>query len=286
MSSFCFDTQSGAVPAQRRIEIFSNFSTGTYRKQTTYNFGAFVGALLWLSSCIGVPVTSLIPFRDARPMSDHLLLLGDSVTVGAGFSGVDDESCYVALLKTELRSAGAQMNIRASALDGADTGYVLRRFDRMVARLSPDVIVISLGLNDARPPGSRIRNSPARYADNLQRLAEKSLAIDVRPILCTPPPRLDVSEYGQPAWKMMRPYAEAVRTVAEKYNLPLIELYDEFVSRQDLESLLPDRLHPGRAGHQLIARQFARTLVPFCTGRELEGQPLRRGQNFEFLAAD
>jgi len=219
-------------------------------------------------------------------MSDQLLLLGDSVTVGTGFSGVDDESCYVTLLQAELQDAGARMVIQASALDGADTGYVLRRFDRMVARLSPDVIVISLGLNDARPPGKRSRNSPDRYAANLERLTEKSLEIDVRPILCTPPPRLDVFENGQPAWKTMHPYAAAVRGVAEKYSLPLIELYDEFVSRNDLESLLPDRLHPSRTGHQIIARQFARTLVPFCTGRELEIPPSHRGQNFEFVSAD
>jgi len=219
-------------------------------------------------------------------MSDQLLLLGDSVTVGTGFSGVDDESCYVTLLQAELRCAGAGINIQASALDGADTGYVLRRFDRMVTRRSPDVIVISLGLNDAHPPGQRARNSPERYAANLERLIEKSLEIDVRPILCTPPPRLDVFEDNQPAWKMMHPYAEAVRGVAEEYSLPLIELYDEFVSREDLESLLPDRLHPSRKGHQIIARQFARTLVPFCTGHELETPPSRRGQNFEFVTAD
>jgi len=233
-----------------------------------------------------IPVTSLFPVRDARPMNDQLLLLGDSVTVGAGFSGVDDESCYVTLLKAELRGAGARMDIRASALDGADTGYALRRFDRMVARLSPDVIVISLGLNDARPPGKRSSNSPERYAANLELLTEKSLKIDIRPILCTPPPRLDVFENGQPAWKTMHPYAEAVRRVASKYSLPLIELYDEFIARHDLESLLPDRLHPGRTGHQIIARQFARTLVPFCMGRELESTLSRRGQNFEFVTVD
>lgn len=219
-------------------------------------------------------------------MSEKLLLLGDSVTVGAGFSGVDDETCYVSLLRSELQDAGAHLTIRASALDGADTGYALRRFDRMVARQSPDVIVISLGLNDARPPGARSRISPERYGENLEQLTEKSLAIDVRPILCTPPPRLDVCENGQPAWKTMRPYAQAARGVADKYNLPLIELYDEFVSREDLESLLPDRLHPGRAGHQIIARQFARTLVPFCTGRELEPVPSRREPNFEFITVD
>lgn len=219
-------------------------------------------------------------------MSEKLLLLGDSVTVGAGFSGVDDETCYVSLLRTELQDAAPHLTIRASALDGADTGYALRRFDRMVVRESPDVIVISLGLNDARPPGARSRNSPERYGQNLERLTERSLEIDVRPILSTPSPRLDVCENGQPAWNVMRPYAEAARGVAEKYNLPLIELFDEFVSRDDLESLLPDRLHPSRAGHEIIARQFARTLVPFCTGRELESLPSRREANFEFITVD
>ena len=219
-------------------------------------------------------------------MRDELLLLGDSVTVGTGFSGVDDESCYVALLKTELRCAGARMNIRSSALDGADTGYALRRFDRMVARLSPDVIVISLGLNDARPPGTRSRNSPAGYAGNLERLngeiARNRCSTD-SVYASSPPGRFrrrtasledDAPLCGSRSW------------CRRKYNLPLIELFDEFVSRQDLDSLLPDRLHPGRAGHELIARQFARTLVPFCTGRELEGLPSRRSQNFEFLTTD
>lgn len=219
-------------------------------------------------------------------MINQLLLLGDSVTVGAGFSGVDDESCYVRLLQSELEGTGSCMRIRASALDGADTGYALRRFDRMVARMSPDAIVISLGLNDAQPPGQRSRISPERYAANLEQLTEKSLEIDVRPILCTPPPRLDVHLHGQPAWRTMHPYAKAARGVADKFNLPLIELFDEFVAHEDLESLLPDRLHPGRAGHQIIARQFARTLIPFCTNYELQSLPSRRGQNYEFVTAD
>lgn len=219
-------------------------------------------------------------------MINQLLLLGDSVTVGAGFSGVDDKSCYVRLLQSELENAGAHMQIRASALDGADTRYALRRFDRMVTRLSPDVIVISLGLNDAQPPGCRASVSPEGYGENLEKLTEKSLEIDVRPVLCTPPPRLDVPQDGQPAWKAMHPYAEAARGVADKYNLPLIELYDEFVSREDLESLIPDRLHPGRAGHQIIARQFARTLIPFCTNYQQELPPSRRGQNYEFVTVD
>ena len=219
-------------------------------------------------------------------MSEELLLVGDSVTVGSGFSGVDDVTCYVSLLRAEFEAAGVDMQLQSSALDGADTAYVLRRFDRMVARMCPDVLVISLGLNDACPPGRRRRNTPAEYTANLERLTERAFGIDVRPILCTPPPRLDVCRDGQPAWKTMQPYAEGARQVADRYHLPLIELYDEFVARDDLASLLPDRLHPGRVGHRIIARQFARTLLPLCAGRSMPAVPARRHPHFEFVTAD
>lgn len=219
-------------------------------------------------------------------MSEELLLLGDSVTVGTGFSGVDENTCYASVLRQELHAAGAEFRVTASALDGADTGYALRRFDRMVARLDPDVLVISLGLNDARPPGRRDRNAPEAYQANLETLTEKALDLDIKPVMCTPPPRLDISENGEPAWRSMSPYAERAREVAERYSLPLIELFEEFVNRDDLDALLPDRLHPGREGHRIIARQFAETLIPLAVPCEPVSLPSRRGSRFEFVAAD
>ena len=210
-------------------------------------------------------------------MTEQVVILGDSVTVGAGFSGVDQFSCYATLLRHQLEDAGATVRVTCSALDGADTGYALRRFDRMVAQQNPTVVVISLGLNDACPPGGRQEASPDAYAANLAELADRTLQIDASPVIVTPSPRLDVLRGDGPAINAMRPYAERARKVAEAYHLPLIDLYEEFVAQNDLESLLPDRLHPGPRGHELIARQFAQTLIPLCLGD--------RARQFEFQSA-
>lgn len=204
-------------------------------------------------------------------MQDAVLILGDSVTVGAGFSGVDTSTAYTTLVRTSLQEAGVEAKLTCSALDGVDTGYALKRFDRMVARHNPDVLVVALGLNDARPPGGRKQCSPERYSENLSRLTEKALEIDACPILATPSPRLDLKNRSRPAWQAMAPYADQVRKVAERYHINSIDLFDDFVGESDLEDLIPDRLHPGPKGHQIIAQAFARFLIPFCRSSSRPG---------------
>lgn len=209
-------------------------------------------------------------------MRDEVVVLGDSVTHGAGFSGVTESTCYVSLLRNELANAGVSVRLRPSAIDGVDTAYALKRFDRMVGRLEPDVLIVALGLNDARPSGRRAECNPDCYARNLAQLTERALEIHARPIIATPSPRLDVNNCGQPPIQAMQPYAERARMVAEHYQLPLIEVYEHFVARGDLDELIPDRLHPGPDGHRLIAEQFARTLLPlFGAGSPSRAQLLR-----------
>jgi lysophospholipase L1-like esterase len=205
--------------------------------------------------------------RAFRKMLDHVLLLGDSVTVGTGFSGVDEGTCYVTLLDRCLREAEVDARLTPSALDGVDSGYALRRFDRMVARFAPDIVGIVLGLNDAKPPGNRVGCSPERFAQNLSQLVERCLEIDASPVLSTPTPRTDCPFADGRAGAIMAPYAECVRRIADSYHLPVVELYDRFMACDELESLLPDGLHPGPAGHRILAQQFARTLIPVCSGR-------------------
>lgn len=213
-------------------------------------------------------------------MRDEVVVLGDSVTHGAGFSGVTESTCYVSLLRNELADAGVSVRLRPSAIDGVDTAYALKRFDRMVGRLQPDVLIVALGLNDAQPPGRRAECNPECnpdcYARNLAQLTERALEIHARPIIATPSPRLDVRNSSQPPGKAMQPYAEKARMVAEHYNLPLIEVYEHFVARGDLNELIPDKLHPGPDGHRLIAEQFARTLLPlFNAGNLSKGRLVR-----------
>jgi acyl-CoA thioesterase-1 len=200
-------------------------------------------------------------------MREAVLVLGDSVTVGAGFSGVDESTAYVSLLQDSLDDSGLQVTVSRSAIDGVDTGYALRRFDRMVGRERPHIVVVALGLNDAQPPGGRAGCEPAQYRDNLCRIAEKVIALDAFPVFATPSPRIDVQRDDAPARHTMEPYAEQVRNAASQFGAPTIDLYNRFFDRRDLEALLPDRLHPGPEGHRIIADAFAETLVPLCRSR-------------------
>lgn len=207
-------------------------------------------------------------------MEEQLVVLGDSVTVGAGFSGVPQEATFVSLLKEQFRKLGMGIRLIASALDGVDTFYALKRFERMVTRLAPDMVTIALGLNDAKPLGSRPPCPPDCFERNLSQLVEKTLAIDAQPILTTPPPRIDLPGESAATLNRMAAYADVVHRVAECYHAPVIELYEVFAHRDDLSLLLPDRLHPNADGHRIIARQFAQTLVPLC-GQELKQRARR-----------
>ena len=195
-------------------------------------------------------------------MNGRLVVLGDSVTVGAGFSGVDGATRYISILEGLFHAAGIDSHLTCSALDGVDTGYALRRFDRMVGRHDPDVVVVMLGLNDARPPGGRPACPPARFARNLAQLVDRSLELGARPILSTPPPRLDAPTEADGISGLMGPYADRVRQVAESFHVELIDVYAALVGHSEPASLIPDRLHPGPEGHRIIARKFASTLIP------------------------
>lgn len=207
-------------------------------------------------------------------MDERLVVLGDSVTAGAGFSGVDEATCYISILKGLLHAASIDSHLTCSALDGVDTRYALRRFDQMVGRHDPDVVVVALGLNDARPAGGRPACAPARFAENLSQLVDRSLELGAHPILSTPPPRVDARTESDGIRGIMGPYADCVRQVAESYHLSLIDVYAAFIGHNDLASLIPDRLHPGPDGHRIIARQFATTLIPICR-RQASGMPER-----------
>src|SRR5579871_6704467 len=99
----------------------------------------------------------------------RIVVLGDSVTSGADFSGVTPGTSYIELLRRRFAHSMA-VEVIPSALEGVDTGYALKRFDRMVATHRPDLVFVMLGLNDARPAGGRPAASPREYRENLLKL--------------------------------------------------------------------------------------------------------------------
>jgi lysophospholipase L1-like esterase len=190
----------------------------------------------------------------------QLIVLGDSVT--AGFGLVDAELAFPWRLGQLLRQSGAGVDVVASALDGIDTGYAVRRFARMVSAYSPRWVVVLLGLNDARPAGGRAAATPAEYQANILMLIDRIVSIGATPIMASPTPRFDgqmasaggaaalsTTDYGN----LMGPYVEALKLAADRCRVAWIDLHRQFLAAGDVSELVPDGIHPNEAGHALIA---------------------------------
>ncbi|HEX4148644.1 MAG TPA: SGNH/GDSL hydrolase family protein, partial [Pirellulales bacterium] len=135
----------------------------------------------------------------------RVVFLGDSVTAGVGLSV--GQPSFVQLLDVHCRRAGLPVECLASALDGIDTGYALKRFGRMVTALDPDWVVVMLGLNDALPAGQRTQTPPTEFQNNLLGLVDRILALGARPVLVAPNPRFRCSAAGAAQFvDLMPPY--------------------------------------------------------------------------------
>jgi lysophospholipase L1-like esterase len=67
---------------------------------------------------------------------------------------------------------------------------------------------------------------------------------------------------------MLREYAEAARQVAATERVPLVDLFDLFVTRPDGLSLIPDGNHPWPEGHALIAEALFAVVKVTIRARE------------------
>lgn len=86
----------------------------------------------------------------ARPIT--IVALGDSVTMGCMADGeFDFENVYHARLKRMLqeRYPGVVFNVINSGVAGDTAAGALSRLERDVLRYSPDVVLVSFGLNDS-----------------------------------------------------------------------------------------------------------------------------------------
>ncbi|MCE9604011.1 MAG: SGNH/GDSL hydrolase family protein [Planctomycetia bacterium] len=180
----------------------------------------------------------------------RILFVGDSVTAGYGLAGA---ASFVQLTTDRLTERGLLVETCTDGLDGADSRYLLRRFDRMVTGHDPDWVVLAIGLNDARPPQSRTPCEPADFAGNLLELIDRILSIGARPVLVVPNPRWDGGAPKSAAEDLMQSYAAVVRSIAEALMLPIVDLHHAFMHEPDGMTMIPDGVHPDARGHELMA---------------------------------
>ena len=199
------------------------------------------------------------------------LFLGDSITEGHGASTVDKVYWSVLGKRTGMNAVGYGLGgtriarqTHKSANEKYDHDFIERaeKMDRQT-----DIICVFGGTNDYghgdAPIGTPEDTDIYTFYGALNHLYTYLLSTypDAFIFVMTPTHRVDEAPKPangtQPAKPSLRTYVEIIREVAEKYSLPVLDLYaesgiDPSVPSQH-DKFMPDGLHPNDAGYERLS---------------------------------
>ena len=212
----------------------------------------------------------------------RIVALGDSITNGVR-DGVREGDTFRHLLQEELpRTTGYGTEVINAGVNGDITTTAISRLESDVLQHKPDYVTIMFGVNDAgyyRPATDSMADMPrvtaADFKDNLEVTIRAVQEIHAKPVLVTPVPMNP--SYGHknyPAYVenglnyLVDEYADIIRALSARTELPLIDVHQAFSADPDTEKLVPDGIHPNKDGHRFIADIFVREFADILKFRE------------------
>lgn len=201
-----------------------------------------------------------------------IVALGDSITNGVRI-GVKEEDTYRHLLQEDLtRITEYEVEVINAGVSGDITTTAIHRLKRDVLRHDPQYVTIMFGVNDAgyyRPVTDSMADTPRVSAEgfrsNLETIVEAVQRVHAKPVLVTPTPMN--SAYGHrdfPAYVenglnyLVDEYADIIRELSSQAGLLIIDVHKAFSDDPTTDKLVPDGIHPYKAGHRFIADIFVK----------------------------
>jgi lysophospholipase L1-like esterase len=214
----------------------------------------------------------------AKPVT--VAFLGDSVTHGCfelyrvGKEGLETvfeiDKAYSTRFKEILNKIypATQINVINSGISGDTTEGALKRVDRDILSFNPDLVVVSLGLNDCCTMGAE---GVEKYKENLSNIFKKINEKGIEIIFIT---QNDMCDYVRPsisdeimkivaertvkARENLKSYFDGAKEVAKKYGVEVIDLFSVWGKLKDLGAdttmlLSNDINHPIREYHYYMA---------------------------------
>lgn len=196
-----------------------------------------------------------------KPKPKKVIFFGDSITQqGVRANG------YISLLKKRVDSTKFQLS--GAGIGGNKVYDLYLRMEDDVLNKKPDLVFIYVGINDVwHKLGARTGTDYDKYLKFYQALINKIQANGSKVVLCTPTVIGEKKNNVNEVDADLNKYADGVRGLAVKNNLPLCDLRKAFVdyenanNTQDLEKgiLTTDKVHLNDVGNKLVAD----TMLPF-----------------------
>ncbi len=194
-----------------------------------------------------------------RP-GETVVFLGDSITW---------QNLYPAYIESYFLRAHPDWNLRFVNLGvrGDTAADALARLRRDLVPLRPDRVLILLGMNDGGYRG-RNRLLLRAYLANLEQLLEGIRANTTAQIMLLTPTCVDPVDARRQRYNLMlADMARAVVELGQRKDIPVLKLHQDFAAALDWAraqpspvQLMHDPIHPGPAGHLVIARFLLRHL--------------------------
>jgi lysophospholipase L1-like esterase len=189
--------------------------------------------------------------------------IGDSLTTGRGDEGRDGRPIGWAQRLADI--LGVRTTVRCSltnlAVDGATVHEVLSKQSPAVAARKPDLVSVTVGINDIR----RRDFDELSFKADLGQLFEALAATQATLLTCTLPDLTVIMSLSQDLHEVVRERvrlaSDIIREQAESYGAVCLDAWS-LPGATDPDLYAPDRLHPNSKGHQFIAAACADKLAP------------------------
>ncbi len=202
--------------------------------------------------------------------------LGDSLTAGTGDESRDGLRVGWAQRLADILSVRTAVRCRLInlAVDGAIVSQVLGEQLPAAAAARPDLVSLTVGMNDVRARGFDELSFKAGLGQLLEALAATEATVltctlpDITTIMTLSPEMVDLAR------ERMRLASDIIREQAESYGAVCLDAWS-MPGITDPDLYAPDRVHPNGRGHQFMAAAFADQLAPRWSPMQPGGSAVR-----------
>jgi lysophospholipase L1-like esterase len=183
------------------------------------------------------------PLGPAPPGVRRIVVLGSSQTWGSGAAHPDD--VWVPRLEKLLNAAaapGERFEVIDAGLPGETSSRLRRDWEKRWIAWQPELLLVNLGNND---------RDPEVLARNLERIAEADAAHGITTAFL-PEPNCIESRSEKSLKELTRKH-DALRAVAERNGLRVVEVHDALAAERDTGFLWWDRVHLTSFGQERLA---------------------------------
>ncbi len=210
-----------------------------------------------LLGCGGWTTVLLVALTYTSPAAAaKIACVGDSITYGYGLSNPSAQS-YPAVLQTLVGSTHTVQNFGVSSctlLKSGDRPYWKESAFTSSDTFDPDVVIVMLGTNDAKPQNW---SHKADFTTDYRALVEHYRGLGALVYVAAPPPVFQAGAFTISPDVLNKEIVPLVRQIAADLDAPLIDVFQALTGK---DSYFPDTIHPDAQGARLLAETVAAAL--------------------------